>query len=420
MITVTPDDWIKIVKYRPIAFGIEAGYNQLQDLHNQWIQSFICSMDDLTYQAHRGSYKTTCVIIALALMLIIYPDETILFMRKTDEDIKEVVRSVKNMLKSNMVQAMAYAFYGKPLALTIDSATNIDTNLKLGPSGTPQLTGIGINGSLTGKHYDIICTDDIVNLKDRVSKAERDRTRLVYQELQNIKNPRGRFVNTGTPWHKNDAFELMGNPQKFDCYSTGMLDEEKIKELRASMSPSLFSANYELKHIADENALFTGANFFEGSQEAIYDGQAHIDAAYGGEDFTAFTIARERDDKIIVYGKLWQKHVDDCLTEILADHENLRAGTIYMERNADKGYLAKELRDKVPVRTYQEKDNKFIKISTWLRKYWSRVYFYPGTDPEYIDQILDYTENAEHDDAPDSLASLIRTRKNRIQVRTFR
>jgi hypothetical protein len=34
--------------------------------------------------------------------------------------------------------------------------------------------------------------------------------------------------------------------------------------------------------------------------------------------------------------------------------------------------------------------------------------FLEGTDPEYIDQILDYTENAEHDDAPDSAACICR------------
>ena len=31
-----------------------------------------------------------------------------------------------------------------------------------------------------------------------------------------------------------------------------------------------------------------------------------------------------------------------------------------------------------------------------------------GTDENYINQICDYNENADHDDCPDSLASLIR------------
>ena len=52
--------------------------------------------------------------------------------------------------------------------------------------------------------------------------------------------------------------------------------------------------------------------------------------------------------------------------------------------------------------------NKYIKISTHLKGRWADVVFIKETDKEYINQILDYTENSSHDDAPDSLASLIR------------
>jgi len=57
---------------------------------------------------------------------------------------------------------------------------------------------------------------------------------------------------------------------------------------------------------------------------------------------------------------------------------------------------------------YHEKMNKHIKISTYLRQRWSDIIFIKETNREYINQILDYTENAEHDDAPDGLSSLIR------------
>jgi hypothetical protein len=52
--------------------------------------------------------------------------------------------------------------------------------------------------------------------------------------------------------------------------------------------------------------------------------------------------------------------------------------------------------------------NKYVKISTFLRKWWKNVVFLSGTDPEYIAQIMDYTEDAEHDDAPDSAACVCR------------
>ena len=69
---------------------------------------------------------------------------------------------------------------------------------------------------------------------------------------------------------------------------------------------------------------------------------------------------------------------------------------------------------------YQEKQNKYVKISTYLRREWKNIYWLEETDRDYINQILDYTENAEHDDCPDSAASLIRqmekgiTHRNRI------
>jgi hypothetical protein len=52
--------------------------------------------------------------------------------------------------------------------------------------------------------------------------------------------------------------------------------------------------------------------------------------------------------------------------------------------------------------------NKYIKIVTFLKGEWKNVVFVKGTDEEYIDMILNYNEYAEHDDAPDSLASIIR------------
>jgi hypothetical protein len=57
--------------------------------------------------------------------------------------------------------------------------------------------------------------------------------------------------------------------------------------------------------------------------------------------------------------------------------------------------------------TYAEKMNKHVKIVTYLKAAWPDVVFVEGTDKAYIDQVCDYTEDAEHDDAPDSLASLV-------------
>jgi len=400
-------EWLDLVKEKPIAFGLESGFTKLTDIHNVWIKKFILSDADLTLQAHRGSYKTTCLSIAIAIMMVVYPAKNIIFMRKADDDVKEILVQVGKMLLTPIFNSLAVALYGEPVTIVKQNAFEIDTSLKVTTKGTAQLVGIGSKASITGKHADIVITDDIINIDDRISKAHRDRTKMTYQELQNIKNRGGRIINTGTPWHKLDAFTLMPNIERYDCYSTGMIGHEELQGIRKAMSPSLFAANYELEHISESESFFSSPVIDDGNNtDLIHDGICHIDAAYGGGDDTAFTILKERDGKIYVYGDLRHCHIDDVLAEFEYKRTLYRAGTLYNETNADKGYLAKKIEK--PVKTYHEKMNKHIKISTYLRQRWSDIVFIKETSREYINQILDYTEDAEHDDAPDGLASLIR------------
>lgn len=400
--------YLDLVKTNPVKFGHWTGFEDLIDIHNEWIKSFLFEEDDQTLLAHRGSYKTTCLAIAIALLIVLYPNKNIIFFRKTDTDVIEIVVQVKKLLLSDYFKKLVFILYEVEIMLTKETSFEIDTNLKTSSRGTSQLLGSGIKASITGKHADIIITDDIVNVKDRVSKAERELIKLQYMELQNVKNRGGRFVNTGTPWHKEDAITNMPNVRRYNVYETGLVSGEQQQHLRDNMSPSLYAANYELKHIADADAMFSAPKFIDDTK-LIYNGLGHIDASYGGADGTSFTIFKIQGDRIIGFGKRWDKHVDDCLGEIVAYHKEFRTGTIHVERNADKGYLTKELnKRKAYAQDYHESQNKFIKITTYLRKYWSQIEWLEDTDPEYINEILDYTENAEHDDAPDSAASLLR------------
>lgn len=413
---MTREAAIAILLNEPVKVGYAVGFDKLTALHNRWITEMIRGTQDKTLQAHRGSYKTTCVSIALACIFVLLPNKKTLFLRKTDADVKEVIRQVRNILLSPPMQEAARLIHGKDMVLTTQTASELSSNLPGDSKGTSQIVAMGINGSITGKHFDRIFTDDIVNVQDRTSKAERDRTKIVYQELQNIRNRGGRIFNTGTPWHKEDCFSLMPNIERHDCYSTGLISNEQLQIIREAMTASLFAANYELRHIASDDVIFTSPQ--TGADPALAEqGICHIDASYGGEDGTAFTICKKSGGKYYVYGRLWQKHVDDCLPEIIRLRKAFNAGLIYCERNADKGYLAKTLRDKGErADTYHEKTNKFVKITSYLKSEWKNVVFVAGTDAEYINQICDYTENAEHDDAPDSAASIVRKLWNKKET----
>lgn len=401
----------------PYKIGHWVGFNDLTLMHNDWLRCFLFGEDDQTLQAHRGSYKTTTLSLFFAIHMVIKPNETVLFFRKTGSDVTEIIRQTSNILKSGCMRKIVKTLYGKELVLEKDSNYEISTNLSTSIKGSSQLVGLGIGTSITGKHADIVVTDDIVNLKDRISTAERNRTKTAYQELQNIKNRGGRFINTGTPWHKEDAFTLMPNIRKFDCYQTGLMTEAEIMYIKNSMTSSLFSANYELKHIASEDVIFNERPV-DASTEFIKYANCHVDSAFYGEDYTAFTAMAFVNGKFYIYGKCWRKNVQDCYKEIINDYNRYMLSKCYNELNADKGMVARDLkRAGMRVATYTENTNKHIKIVTYLKAIWQYVEFVEGTDPEYINMILDYNEKAEHDDCPDSAACLARLMYRKAGIR---
>ena len=195
-------------------------------------------------------------------------------------------------------------------------------------------------------------------------------------------------------------FQLEDNPS---------LSPETVARYK-SMYKGVFYRRYILgEWCGAEGSLFIEPPKLFSEEALLYDGVAHIDASYGGGDYTAFTCARRAGDTIFMYGKMWAAHVDTVLDQILADCERLRCAPIYCETNADKGYLAKELRRKgAKALMYAEYMNKFVKISTFGQKWWGNIQFLDQTDSAYIGQILDFTPEAEHDDAPDSMSCMCR------------
>ena len=182
----------------PYKIGHWVGFKDLTTLHNEWLRSFLYADEDQTLLAHRGSYKTTDLSLFLAIHTVIAPNENVMFFRKTDDDVTEVLVQAQKILRSGCMRRLVRTLYGTDLKFLKENNSEIHTNLCTSTKGVSQIVGLGIGTSITGKHADIVVTDDIVNLKDRISKAERERTKTQYMELQNICNRGGRFINTGT------------------------------------------------------------------------------------------------------------------------------------------------------------------------------------------------------------------------------
>lgn len=405
---------IELIKGNPSKVANAVGFLDVKPFpHNEWMNEIIFGHDDYTLMSHRGSYKSSCLSVCIALIMVMMPWINIIFLRKADNDVSEMIRMVKKALESKFIHLLCEILYNRQLCLVEDNSYSITTNLYTSSSGASQLLGIGIKSSITGKHGDLVITDDICNIKDRTSKAERDFIKLQYQELQNIKNRGGRIINLGTKWHKDDVFTLMQNVHVYDYKTTGLISDDELEKIKKGMLPSLFACNYELKIIASEDVIFTEPAT-GGEPSMCEQGLAHVDAAFGGQDYTAFTIMHKTGGKYYIFGKLWHKHVENCYDDIKRYYARFMCGKMPIEDNGDKGFTARDLKKEgIRAYTYHESMNKHIKITTYLLKIWDDVVFVDGTDEEYITQICDYNEDAEHDDAPDSAASLARLLLNR-------
>lgn len=411
---------VKKIKTLPYRIANAVGFNDVaQYPHNEWMQNIIFGTDDYTLMAHRGSYKSSCLSVCIALIMLIRPNINILFFRKTDTDITEMITMVEKAINSRVVQNLANIIYGQPFFCVKKTTDSITTNLYESASGATQLLGLGIKTSITGKHADLVITDDICNIADRTSRAEREKTKIQFQELQNVKNRGGRIVSLGTKWHGDDVFTLMHNIHVYTYEDTGLISDEQIEQLKKDMLPSLFACNYELRIIASEDVIFTDPQI-GADPSMVEQGIMHLDSAFTGEDFTAWSIMAKRDDKYYVYGKMRRKHVQDCYADVQTDYQRFMCAKLYNEDNADKGFVAQDLRKMgMRVVTYHESMNKYLKIVTYLKAIWKDVVFVEGTDKEFIDQICDYFEEAEHDDAPDSVSCLARLLYKPVKANSF-
>lgn len=242
--------------------------------------------------------------------------------------------------------------------------------------------------------------------------------RLHEEDLTGYIKHEGKFGSGLTPEQKKEW------ESDWDCITVqALVDEKSIWEEKVSTktlieerdrSPWVFYPQRQQEPNSNINTHFKGLHY-EDDDSRIYNGIGHVDKAFGGEDSTALTIANRVDlfdednnfvkEEIIMFGKKWDKHIDECIDEINMWCEKFRCGTVYTENNDDKGYTAKNNDN---FATYHESMNKHFKIMTYLYSNWKDIKFLKDTDDDYIRQIQSYEEKAKHDDCPDSAASVIR------------
>ncbi len=362
-------------------------------------------------QGHRGSYKSTAILIVGAICRMIFePDIRIGFIRKDFTKASAILKNISVLMKKKQVKELFKIAHGfEPKAIK-DRDNILTFNFKESITPEGNINAYGIHASITGDHLDFTVFDDFVTIDDKISRAEREKTKIRIEEVVNhVLDPEKQSAFVGTPWDKDDAWINCPNPLKFDCYMTKLLSLKEINDRKARTTNITFSANMLLKHASHSDAIFKDPSYkrWEGRYR---NGIGHIDKKYTGKDTCAFTFCAKKDNgRFQVIGWVWNEHVKTKKQFMLSKWEKYRIGTIHNENNDDKGGYSDIMRSwGLLIEEYHEKMNKHRKIVTHLLEngFFELIDFDPDTDPEYMNQILDYIEGSEPDDAPDSLASI--------------
>lgn len=407
------------IREHPHLLGHLLGKDKLTELHSYWIRSVWEAPHHAGLQAHRGSYKTTAITeIGSIWWLLYHPDDRIALIRKPYTDAARTLKTIARYMQTPVLKSLFHFAHGAEPIATVDRDNSLLYSFKTTITKENSIDAFGVDGSITGNHYDKILCDDIVVLKDRLSRAERIKTDgFFYELITNVVDPGKQVMVVGTPWHAQDTWRLVPEIQeKWTVRDTGLLSEDEIEEKRSLTTPSLFSANYELEHLSDEAQLFSDPvlGAWDRSVKGVY---AQLDCAFGGGHHTALSLMAELPDgRRQVTGWAWLGNVKDYIRQVKQICRRYGVLSLYIETNPDKGYTADQLErgeGAIKCSRYAESMNKHHKIATHLLGAWGKLVFDTRNDEageEYLSQILDYTEKQEPDDAPDSLASLIRAR----------
>jgi hypothetical protein len=413
------DEFLRIIAEEPHKLGWFIGLDKLLPLHSEWIRYCWDSDEPRALQAFRGGYKTTAIdTVGTIRWMLFHPNDRIAIIRKNFNAAAEVTRTIALAMESPELKEVFRYAHGRTPKLVTQRDGRYQWSFKETRSPEGNLSPLGIETAITGSHFDKILCDDIITLKDRNSRAERDHTKEIVHEIAaNIIDPGKGSMWIGTPWHPEDAWidiNKFCDVAKYPLSKYNFLGKKDTERKRLMTTPYLYAANYELELKADESLLFQEPVYSTGWDFSVRGALAQLDAAYDGEHYCTLTIAAPIRKTVAgqiyqIVGFAYPGNVKNWISTVVALCKKYRVQYIYTEDNPDKGYTADKLSvNGLRVKRYSENQNKHLKISTYLFDVWPYLEWSPETDDEYMNQITDYREGSEPDDAPDSAASLFR------------
>ncbi|MDR2631004.1 MAG: hypothetical protein LBC60_08795 [Spirochaetaceae bacterium] len=168
---------LKVIAREPHRLGLVIGKDKLTLLHSEWIKYCWDSNGPRALQAFRGGYKTTAItLVGSIAWLLFHPNDRIAIIRKTFRAAADVIRAISSAMEREELKAVFKLAHGVYPKAEISREGSLRYNFKNTNTPEGNITALGMDSGITGLYFDKVVCDDIITLKDRISRAERERT----------------------------------------------------------------------------------------------------------------------------------------------------------------------------------------------------------------------------------------------------
>lgn len=414
-----------------LLYEIGYRYDAIHDLLYKNQESSISCLD----LCPRGTGKSTVGTIgSAALELICDRNKRILISSETVTQAQNFLDELKKILEHPRVIELFGPFKGR---IWHENAIEI-----LGQTDSRKEKSVmvtGVDGSVTGNHFDIIYCDDLVSLKNSRTEAQREKVKQWFYTtlMPCVINQYTKIRIRGTRYHPDDLYDhLMYHDPKFknstniipalneegesnipDTYTTQFLLEQK-----ESMGSIYFESQYNQNPSGIQGDIFDEV-FFRYTKDfpddlVIFTG---VDLAIGLKDqndkFAVVTVGIDKKSlKIYILnhyaGKLTTVEQNNKIKEIFDKYNPIMVG---IESNAFQAAKLQELKNNpewadiraVPLFTQKDKVTRAQLLSVRFER--GEIYFHKSDkDGDLVEQLLSFP-NGRYDDLFDALDFAINT-----------
>lgn len=277
----------------------------------------------------------------------------------------------------------------------------------------PNLSCLSVRArGVRGRHPDLIIMEDPIT-PDDTSPKERERVKKMYDELVKLTH---NIVVIGQPVHKLDLYQLLRQIVPTFTMKYGdipELDADLNAERAAGVDEFSIQASYFLNILDSQTLPFNGVKTvnYHANENICW-----LDPSHLGRDYTALVLGGRNLNDFVLTGFCFQKAWYDCLDEIKYLYENFPIYHFVIETNGLGELPVNEFRRlNMPAVGFNTTMNKYAKIMNAaafsqdlkLAKILGLPAEFTEAQQIFIEQVKNYEYNVEHDDAPDSVASLI-------------